>query len=66
MSELSCEVCFTVRETTNGFITIRSRELFVLYNDFVEVFTRVSKEFDNVVIDDASFTYEESPDWFCD
>ena len=63
MSELSCEVCFTVRETNNGFITIRSREFFILYDDFVEVFTRVSKEFDNVIIEDASFTYEESPEW---
>ena len=62
MSELS-ELSFTVTESKNGFITIRSREFFVLYDDFIEVFTRVSKEFDNVVIDDASFTYEESPEW---
>ena len=59
MSELS----FTITESKNGFITIRSREFFILYDDFIEVFTRVSKEFDNVVIEDASFTYEESPDW---
>ena len=63
MSELSCEVCFTVTESKNGFIRIRSREFFILYDDFIEVFTRVSKEFDNVVIDDASYTYEESPEW---
>ena len=59
MSELS----FTITESKNGFITIRSREFFILYDDFIEVFTRVSKEFDNVIIEDASFTYEESPDW---
>lgn len=62
MSELS-EVCFTITESKNGFITIRSREFFILYDDFIEVFTRVSKEFDNVIIEDASYTYEESPDW---
>ena len=63
MSEVSYDLCFTVRETNNGFITIRSREFFILYDDFIEVFTRVSKEFDNVVIEDASYTYEESPEW---
>ena len=57
------EVSFTITESKNGFITIRSREFFILYDDFIEVFTRVSKEFDNVVIEDASYTYEESPDW---
>lgn len=57
------EISFTITESKNGFITIRGREFFILYDDFIEVFTRVSKEFDNVVIEDASFTYEESPDW---
>ena len=57
------EVSFTITESKNGFITIRGREFFILYDDFIEVFTRVSKEFDNVVIEDASYTYEESPDW---
>lgn len=57
------ELSFTITESKNGYITIRSREFFILYDDFIEVFTRVSKEFDNVVIEDASYTYEESPDW---
>ena len=57
------EVSFTITESKNGFITISGREFFVLYDDFIEVFTRVSKEFDNVIIEDASFTYEESPEW---
>ena len=57
------EVSFMITESKNGFITIRGKEFFILYDDFIEVFTRVSQEFDNVVIEDASFTYEESPDW---
>ena len=43
MSELSGEVSFTITESKNGFITIRSREFFILYDDFIEVFNKSLK-----------------------
>ena len=57
------KVSFTITESNNGFITIRSREFFILYDDFIEVFTRVSRDFDNVTLTDVSYTYEAETEW---
>ena len=54
---------FTITESKNGFITIRSREFFILYDDFIEVFGRISQEFDNVTLTDVSCTYEAETEW---